>query len=761
MKDNKLVYIKKPYLVWEILIADTITFYLSMPDEWEPFITHELNVCWEKITLQNSDYVFTPDHPVTIGTISLVNHCFLSLSTDKRTLDPLPAILENHSLLSPGEKILIQIILDPAPYDWYDGVQDAYKRFRSGQMPQRFEITPKRIIQALAKTGAAVGVEIMTTVGEIITEKEVKTDIQVEEPERINLARNGLSYATQRKAQGNAFDTTIRAISCSPDAQKRNVLLQGVLTAFNTIQGDNYFALNTSFNSDKHLAEVQARTAPAFKLNHDYLNTAETAKLLQLPPLSLQTEYPIQSIGHRELEIPVYLTQKGIPIGDVTHKGEKHNVSWPVHNYDELCLPRVVLGGMGTGKTVFAAGFGTDALRAGYSIFAIEAADGDFPNMIRDSLPADFPEDHIIDLDFGNLEYPIYLNWEEVSRKTGGRREIANSISSHLVSYLSKFTTEAGDRTERYLRAAGKSVFMTDPNATILEIFLILCSEEYRHQVVSKLTDIRLIELWQDFDQMSPGLRSQIVAPILNRMDGLMNNEYVANCLMQKPKGGRIDFRKWADGDDRGPYCVLLRAPKSILMEEGTDALVTWIISKLWLSILTRIDQPITLRKPCFLLLDEPSQYFGSGRGGVRSTWASMITESRKWRLGLVFMFHEWAQLGRELGNLIKSAGAHYVLYSSSKETFQSLAEEIDPFTVEEALNIPTHSALCIVRSEKQNHKFLAKMKFPPVLSGKDGRYKYVNRQHITSNCSRTYGQHYDEVELDIYQREKVLFRKK
>jgi hypothetical protein len=759
---SQVNYIKKPFVVWEISIQrDAIGFFISIPKNWMEFVEHELNVCWERMTVQPATFPEFPNENIAGGLITLGQHYFLSLSTDRRILAPLPALLEVSHTMQKDDCALVQILLDPASPDWFHGAQEALKKYQEGEYPRRLEMTPRRLIQATAKAGAVVGLGIITTFAEIMTEKEISNPVKPQTGDRALLSKQGLSPATTSKNRGNAFDVTIRILGYSKDDNRRATICRGVAAGFRSINGDNELVYRPAGDIGRLYDQVINRALPLVKVNNDYMSTAEVGRLIQLPPLSLQTDFPIEAVSHRELEVPLYLRGPGIPLGYVTHKGQTFQVYWPTNNLDELCLTRVVIGGMGTGKTMFGAGFATDALRAGYSIFAIEAADGDFTDVIRDSLPTGFPEDHIIDLDFGNLENPIYLNWGEVSRKTLGGREMANAISSHLVNYLSKFATEAGDRTERYLRAAGKSVFMADPEATLLEVFLMLCSFDYRYQVLNKITDMRLKELWDDFNHMTDGLRAQVVSPILNRLDTLMNNEYVANCLLQRPKPGtgRIDFRAWADGDKRGPYCVLLRAPKSVLLEEGTDAIITWLISKVWLSILTRIDIPVNQRKPCFLLMDEPAQYLGSGRGGVRSTWGSMITEARKWRLGLVFMFHEWQQLGKELGTLVKSAGSHYVIYSSGKETFQGLSEEIDPFTVEEALKIPTHSALCIVKAETNNYKFLARMCPPPIGKKKAWRYPYIDRSNRSRQCATQFGRTIDEVEADVYQREKILYQ--
>jgi hypothetical protein len=258
-------------------------------------------------------------------------------------------------------------------------------------------------------------------------------------------------------------------------------------------------------------------------------------------------------------------------------------------------------------------------------------------------------------------------------------------------------------------------------------------------------------------------MKSTIVAPILNRIDTLTGSRYLANCIFQKPKTGDqiLDFRKFADGD-KNPYCVILRCPKSIL-RKNCDPLVTFLIAKIWLSVLTRIDLVTSARKPCFLIMDEPHQFLGSAKGGIESTWGEMIAESRKWRLGQTFMFHDMGQIPNELMKLMKSAMPHYSIYSSSKETFKALQEEISPFTLEEAMEMPTHHAINIIRSHGEYHKFRALMAVPPIdvkaIPYKSWRYGYIDRSKRTIECLEQFGRLREEVEDDIYQREKILYQ--
>ena len=123
-------------------------------------------------------------------------------------------------------------------------------------------------------------------------------------------------------------------------------------------------------------------------------------------------------------------------------------------------------------------------------------------------------------------------------------------------------------------------------------------------------------------------------------------------------------------------------------------------------------------------------------------------------------MFHDWGQIPKDLAQLIKSAGPHYTIYSSSKETFESLKEEINPFTVEEALKVPTHHAINIVKHQGKYQKFLAEMAKPPINidDKKSWRHDYIDRSRITKECSMKFGKNVEQVKNNIYDRESIMY---
>lgn len=756
--DNwKIDYNSQNDLFWEIFLSkDSIKFYVTTLKDIDEYVENQIENTWPKLTIKKSDYDFKHFNPKNTDGVNLKlgQHYFLSLLTDRRTIEPLPSIFEITKSMEEGDYALIQLGLIPINVnEFYEAVNNAYDKYKKGNMPQRKELNAERVIKGTAKLGATVGLEVMKTFAELITEEDIEME-EVKDPDRLNLIREGgLSNSTKKKGKYHGFDMTLRVIANSTNESRRNAILKSLQAAFRTLNDDNELQAKGVKNMDNFLDDIRNRKLPLFKLNKDYISTAELSRFIQMPTWNMQQDFKnIENIATRELRVPKSMRKDGILIGDITHRGNEKKVYWPTNNYDELCLPRVVVGGMGTGKSIgFGSGFATDAIRKGFSTFALDVSDGDMANTIRDSLPKDFPKDHIIDLNLGNVNKPIPLNWNEVTNGVIRSSQVSNLMANQLVNYMNKFSDKSGNRTERYMKAAAKAVYEYDQDATLLEIILIILSEEYREEVIKNIKNPRLKDLWRDFNEMNEGKRMQVAQPILNRFDSLIGNETIANSIFQR-NGHNIDFRKWADGDSH-PYCVILRIPKSILWEDATDALATYLVAKLWLAILTRIDQPTNERKPCFLIMDEPHQFISGAK-----VWQRMVVESRKWRLGLIFMFHDWTQLPRDLSKIIKSANPHYTLYSSSKKTFADLKEEIAPFTVEEALKIKTHYAINVIKANNQYHQFLAKMAKPPIDDKKGWRYKYINRENITKMCSEIYGNDIKEVKEDIYKREKCIY---
>jgi hypothetical protein len=557
-----------------------------------------------------------------------------------------------------------------------------------------------------------------------------------------------MSEQSRKKAKGRHFKTEVRICA---EGERQETILKSLYLAFRDMDGDNKFEpANIDY---KH---IQSRE---FVNSKDVLCLPEVEKLIQLPSRRLQLAAPVERQPTREYPLPKpFFDNKGILFADYHYKGQDNKVYLPIDNKNEVCRTWVNIAPTGSGKSEKAANFAIEALKVGHSVFTLDPAQGTLCNSIRDALPKDFPTDHIIDFDFGLYDWPIPVHWQA---KQGNTKAIANLMANNLIAYLNKVASdEMGDRTRELLRAAAKVVFQK--GGTLLEIKLMFRSKEFCEKILQGITDLRIVAQWEDYWTLKDGSQRQYSDPVVSRINTLMGDDFIGNCLLQRPK--ETDIFCWLNGDlvngKRIPYCVLLRMPKTSLGEEGLNAIATYWIYAIWLSALNRTPMytPIS-----WLLLDEPHQYLGSAVGGAKSIWGQMTSEMRKWGIGVHLFFHDWEQIPKDVRQIFKGSGVNYSLFNTDKNTFNELKEEFAPFELDDFLEMERFYSMNRILHNNQWHTFISKCLLPAIKieNNQSWRCEYVDRSALTMKCHKKYGRHIDDVEQDIYERESILFKRK
>lgn len=717
-------------ITYEILFSKeksqlNTSFYYIIPDELKELVTNELNICYPKATFRfkNDNYkidksngilnLTKEDHMIDVEDaieLELEQHSFLSLKTDSRAEYPLSSLLETSKILKDDEKVLIQYILIPEETSISTDFEEAIKEFNNeNRIRSKYKLDKEKIIKGSLKLAYSCIAEAMDLASLFFTNQEYER-IDLDELDNNVLSRNGLSQNTKDKSASLCYDTSIRIAT---NSKRSELILNLFKRALNSLQGDN--RLITRKVKENELIEAVRDRKVIDKLNEDALSTKELAQLMQLPTKYYQQEYKIKNIETREINIPPIFTAKGLQIGWTIYKGNRIPIFFPLDDLDSLCQCWVSIGKMGSGKTTCGENTAIQLLENEVSVFAIDVADGSLIDNIENRLPKDFKK--IVDLDFGNTDNPIALSWSECS--SNGDKTIETKLASQLKNFLNKLAKsenqKLSSRMERFLGAAAKAVFK-NPNANLYDVILCLTDRRYRDKlIVDNNIDGRLkwtLEQLND-DESETGTKQSYVSGIMDRLEALLDNEFAANCLLQKANSD-INFRKWADEG----YFVGIRVPKDTLLDDTTDLLVTYIVSKLWLAILTRSNIPKEQRKPCMLILDEPHQF-----PTVLTELHSIIREMRKWRFGIFILAHEFGDF-KNMKTLLKSAGTNYFIYSTSKDTYKELLEELTPFTLEEMLKTKWHHAIVNLRYKEEQICVMTEMLKP--LSDKR-KYKNEN----------------------------------
>lgn len=669
-----------------------------VPREEADGLSSLLDATWPRVTREPIDTV--APYPALDQVMGAPFHLAESTVFAFRTTAPtqwLQAALELTRLLRDDERAQIQVVMRPAPPDWAAGPETAYQQLRkTGVWPRRLELSS----QAIAETGAYAVASVILQTQALIEEIMTGQAVEPESPRVQRDARlQAFTAATRHKRQGPAMDATIHAWVSSPAADRRPTLWRALAGSVRAMDGDNRWVPDR-LRPHQHTRWWTALTdqrPPRLKIAPDYCGIDELVTLMTLPPPALQHEYGIECQPLREeplmADVPL---DAGISIGTQHFRGHASPVVMPLEDWDEACLPRVIIGRMGTGKTKgFGGNWGAQAVAHGYSVIALDVEKGELGDEIAWGAQAlGVPDDKVVHLRFG--EDPIRLDWPEAQGSPRG----ANRLANEVLNFFNLHDANAGIETARYIRLAAKTMGLI--GGSLADMQRLYQDDEFRAATIGRLDRADLLAGWNTFEALSPGMKGKVLEPVFNRFEMLLGDDYLMECL-EAPASTSINFLDWMTGG----YAVLIHLPQKILSHEAVDMLADFLMSKIEIAMRARAEAD---QRPCFLIMDEPHQFQSAAQ-----RWERMVVETRKWRLGLVWLFHDWHQLPMGLQRAIKSAGPHYHLYTSSKATYRDLAEEIEPFTLEDAMATPRHWAINVVQAGGRTlPPFLADMMPPP-----------------------------------------------
>jgi len=673
-----------------VLRRGNTSFTVTVPRDTSSLARKAIETTWPNVTITETGDPLTIEPHLTCA-LEPNYHYMFAIKVDRREISLLSSLLETLNAMEADDTVYIQTLAIPAEKDWYTGAAEAYERFKAGQMPQKIALNKRTVGKTALKLATKTVLGAIDLVTELITGEE-PDPIDLDGAERAAILRDGkLRTETLQKVRGDAFDVMIRVGVVCPDGPRAKAIMRMVTMAFRELDGDNHLVAHTT-DPGKTWRKMRERS-PGVRIAKDYLSIPEVSRLFLLPTRPLQEKYKLDSVKLLETGLPDLVTSGGLRLGEVTHKGATVPAYFPTDNWDELVLPRVVIGPMGCGKTRgFAGNFVVETVRNGFGCLAIDPAKG----QIGDEAEAALPPDKVKRIRLGAT--PFALDFCEVRHSPRARNRLANAI-------ISFFNTTADDvlQTARFLRAA----VMGMKTGRLSEIVEIFENEAYLSEVIEGMPQGMHRRTLEQFKRETPLMKNRIVSPIYNRLDMILGDEYLAECLDSENSIDMVALMS-------EPQAVIFDVPKKLLGQDGVDIVVNLLSVK--------IDLAMTLREeekqfPFFVLFDEPHQFLRSARA-----WKSAAVESRKWRVGYVWMFHSWEQIPNDLAEIIKSAGPHYHIYRASKKTFNDLKEELQPYSLDDYMRVPKWHAINSLRiGDEQQVVFISRMDPPPSEQTKKG----------------------------------------
>lgn len=254
-------------------------------------------------------------------------------------------------------------------------------------------------------------------------------------------------------------------------------------------------------------------------------------------------------------------------------------------------------------------------------------------------------------------------------------------VASGLIETLKKQWPDAwGARMEHILRFSLLAL-LEQPQADLRDVLKLLTYKGFRRQVIDKITDPQVQFFWKtEFPAMNYQGASDGVSPIANKLGAFLAQPAVRTALCEPKQPLR--FRRMMD---RGKVLIVNLA-KGRLGADITNILGGLITSSLMLAASTRHGMPETARRPFFLYVDEFPNL-------TTKSFAGMLSEARKYGLGLVLVHQHLSQTDTDVSDAIFGNVGSMVAFRVGANDAPKIARLLPPFLPHDLQSQPNYQA--------------------------------------------------------------------
>jgi len=612
-------------LALELALANQqIQFQITCDTELVPFIQTQIQSTYPLVLAEKVQDPIA-QRPLTVSSLSLKNGSFYPLATylNFTDVDPLASILSVLSKSDPDDVAIVQVALESASSSWQaQGASfgEKGKKNEDGSYSPRADQTI--IKEKISYPGFRASIRLAAN-----TEKTRKELVS--------------AFGVFSRADGNSFKVKgaplIKPKSCYNDLLSRTV-------------------------TDKQILNI-IELATIWHLPSDKIKTPTIAwgqAVLSEPPENLPTALN----ATEEVKKHINFFAKTLFKNRETIFGIK-DIDRRRHIW--------TIGKTGTGKSTLIANMAIDDIKKGRGLAVIDPH-GDLCEIILNYIPKNRIGD-VVYFNPADKDYPIVINPLEVTNK-----EEAELVVSGIVSIFNKiFGFSWGPRLEYILRTS--LLTLSDvPNTTLKDIPLILTNQNYRNQIVTRITDPILKSFWVDeFDKMPPNLQKEAISPILNKV-----GQFVTSPLIRTVIGSPKSSIQLDDIMNHGKI-LLANLSQGRLGEDNAALLGAMLITKLQLAAMHRVDMPEEQRRDFYLYVDE-FQNFATG------SFIKIMSEARKYRLDIMLANQYLAQIPEEVQKAILGNAGTIVSFAVGASDGEILFKEFgEVFSQNDLVNLSNY----------------------------------------------------------------------
>lgn len=392
--------------------------------------------------------------------------------------------------------------------------------------------------------------------------------------------------ALRDKVGDHGFAATVRLGGLAVTAARRRSL---VLNLFSAIRVSEAPGLQARLVRDQS-ARLNAASPPPWRWPLR-LNASEAVALTGWP--IGDQELPGQPPLHPKQVAP---TQLAVPGDRIIGRALAPGVSGQLgYSVTDSLRHAWVIGPNGTGKSTLLLNLINHDLRAGRPVVVIEPKD-----LIRDLLSR-IPEprrDDVVLLDCTD-DAPVGLN--PLARHGRSAELIADGL---LATFHALYGEAIGPRSTDIL-ANCLNVLSRHRDASLVMLPLLLTNPGFRRSLTQqaiRLDPIAAGPFWNWFEALSDDARSQVIAPLQNKLRPLLRPQLRAVLAQRSP---RFNVRQVLTENK----VLLVPLQKGVLGPDTAELLGALVTSELWLALRERAAVPENQRTPVMVYLDEVQDF--------------------------------------------------------------------------------------------------------------------------------------------------------
>ncbi len=655
---------RQPAFSLEIVARhNEIRFFIGTPKEFEQSVEKQLLSYYPDGQVERSDSfrVTQPGYAMAGGQLKLLRRFIFPIQTYVEVeSDPLQAITTSLSKMGPDSRALVQILIQPMDNSWRVATELAIRQVQEGK--------------PIAGSNGPSWLRILHSVGKTVSESQ-KTKDDVNPYKMLNPSQQGQQKLFQDKGAKLGFKTFINVMTVAPQKQEAQFELANILSAFsqyNTAHS-NGFRIKRIKKFRNFMIHTLLR-APEGK--GMILNTTEIASLFHAPNYTIDTPGIVWLLARFAPAPPTVPTQ-GLLLGENVFRGQHKKI----YIRDEDRRRHVyVIGMTGTGKTTLFENMILQDIRAGRGVCYIDPH-GDTVENILQKMPRERAKD-VVYFDPGNLEKPVGLNILEWHRP----EEKDFLINEFILMFYKLFdpnkTGMIGPQFEHWARNAALTVMANPEGGTLIEIPRLFTDDKYRERLLKYVNDPVVLRFWNEqLAKTADFHKSEMYNYFISKFGRFMTNELMRNIIGQ-PKSG-FDFRQIMDEGK----ILLINLSKGKIGDINAFMLGMIIVAKINTAALSRQDIEEEKRKDFYLYVDEFQNL-------ATDTFATILSEARKYRLNLNITHQYIAQLPEDVRNAVIGNVGAMIAFRIGVDDAKFLAQQYAPvFGESDLMNIERFNA--------------------------------------------------------------------